>query len=227
MKRYWGYMYTAMNDLRSPPVVMAAAMAAMKVTAVHWDFAQTDAMEAVIIKVEEQLPLTFQNKKALGGILQAIPDATDMIWKHTKNKRAQATDMSSCFDEVQGRFATIQQAQAYWTCHYEPRRENNCQRRNRITEDAIQSTAMELNELYSELNNAKTVGFKLSKTAVADEAGDVWYGVRCYATTYREQVQRVLTEWKHRCQDPDDHGNRIIADVDYGSEMTVTSSDAN
>ena len=47
VKRYWGYMFTAMQNLRSPQVVMAAAMAAMaamQVTAVHWNFAQTDAM---------------------------------------------------------------------------------------------------------------------------------------------------------------------------------------
>ena len=86
----------------------------------------------------------------------------------------------------------------------------------------MQSTAMELNELYSELHNAKAVGFKLTKASVADEAGDVWYGVRCYATAYREQVQRVLTEWKRKS---DKH--RIVADVDWGSEMTVTSERAN
>ena len=86
----------------------------------------------------------------------------------------------------------------------------------------MQSTAMELNELYDELNNAKLVGFKISKAAVADEAGDVWYGVRCYATAYREQVQRVLAVWKHNCE-----GDRIIADVDWGSELTVMSCDAN
>ena len=97
-------MYTAMQNLRSPAVVMAAAMAALKMTAVHWDFAQTQAMEAVIIKVEERLPLTFQkfqNKKALGHLLQVIPNATDVIWKHMKEKRMRATNTSSCFDEVQ------------------------------------------------------------------------------------------------------------------------------
>ena len=86
----------------------------------------------------------------------------------------------------------------------------------------MRSTAMELNELYDERNNAKAVGFKISKAAVVDKTGDVWYRVRCYATSYREQVQRVLAEWKHKCE-----GNQIIADVDWGSEMTVTSSDAN
>ena len=35
VKRYWGYMLTAMQNLCSPRVVMAAAMAAMLITAVH------------------------------------------------------------------------------------------------------------------------------------------------------------------------------------------------
>lgn len=133
--------------------------------------------------------------KALRGILHAIPDATDAIWAHQRKTRLQATGTSSCFASIKGTFANIQGAQAYWTCHYERRRDSQCQRRNRVIAEALNSTAMELNELYGELDNAKTVGVKLSKAAVADETGDVWYGVRCYIAAYKEQVQRVLTEW--------------------------------
>ena len=44
---------------RSPSVVMAAAEAALRATATYWDFGETIAMEAVILKCEERLPLTF------------------------------------------------------------------------------------------------------------------------------------------------------------------------
>lgn len=97
---------------------------------------------------------------------------------------------------------------------------------------------MELNELYDELEHAKAVGFRLSKAAVADETGDVWYGVRCYIAAYKEQARRVLTEWscearaarvltewqhKSQRQAGQDH---MDASVDHGSEITLLTEDA-
>ena len=69
VRRYWQYLHQAMTDLCTPAVVMSAAMAALRMTAVHWDFAQTSAMKAVLMKCEERLPLTFgdtKNHLALG-----------------------------------------------------------------------------------------------------------------------------------------------------------------
>ena len=152
---------------------------------------------------------------------------------HQKTKRLKATGTSSCLASVKGIFANIRAAQAYWTCHYERRRESQCQRRNRVIDEALNSTAMELNELYDELEHAKPVGFRLSKAAVADETGDVWYGVRCYIAAYKEQVQRVLTEWScaarashvlTACQHKSQHQAGAVpidASVDYGSEVTL------
>ena len=98
--------------------------------------------------------------------------------------------------------------------------------------------AMELNELYDELEHAKAVGFRLSKEAVADETGDVWYGVRCYVAAYKEQARRVLTEWscearaarvlaawQHKSQRHAGQGH-MDASVDHGSEPTLLTENA-
>ena len=58
-KRHWCFMYDAMSSLCSPTVVMAAAEAALRVTAMHWGVEETTAMEAVMAKCEERLPLTL------------------------------------------------------------------------------------------------------------------------------------------------------------------------
>ena len=67
---YWSYLYDAMNDLRSPTVVMAAAEAALRATSTYWDVGEAVAMEAVVSKCEERLPLTFGSPTmvALGEI---------------------------------------------------------------------------------------------------------------------------------------------------------------
>ena len=52
-------MFNAMQKLCPPKVVIAAAESALRTTAQLWGFKPTTAMEAVMAKVEEQLPLTF------------------------------------------------------------------------------------------------------------------------------------------------------------------------
>ena len=80
-KRHWCFMYDAMHSLCSPTVVMAAAEAALRFTATHWVFAETTAMEAVMAKCEERLPLTFGPARPGFGVLLAAlaPTATDAM----------------------------------------------------------------------------------------------------------------------------------------------------
>ena len=129
-------------------------------------------------------------------MLKAVPNATDIVWQHMKSRRVNETGTSSCFADIKGMFATLRQANAAWYSHYEQRRVHGCQRRNRLISEAQKGVVSELNELYEEMERAKTEGFKHTKAAVADEAGDVWYGARAYAQAWREQAQRVLSGWR-------------------------------
>ena len=94
VKLYWCSLHDAMNALRPPSVVIAAAEAALKATATYWDFDETVAMEAVVSKCEERLPLTFGSPRmvALGALITLLSaDATNAIWRHMKQKRVLAT----------------------------------------------------------------------------------------------------------------------------------------
>ena len=85
---------------------------------------------------------------------------------------------------------------AAWGVHYGKRLQSDCQRRNRLLNEAVLGTAAEITELFTELDATKQHGFKDTAMGVADEAGDVWYGAQCYAVAYTEQAQRVLHGWK-------------------------------
>ena len=199
VKLYWSYLFEAMQNLRSPTVVMAAAEAALRATATCWDFGETMAMEAVLLKCEERLPLTFGGTAmvAQGRILTALSaGATDEIWRHMKQQRVLATGSSSCITDVTGRYDSMAAASAAWGVHYSQRLKANCQRRNRLLSEAVLGTEREISELFAELDAARQYGFTNTAMAVADEAGDVWYGAQCYAVAYTEQAQRVLQGWK-------------------------------
>ena len=197
-KRHWCFMYDAMSSLCSPTVVMAAADAALRVTAMHWGFEETTAMEAVMAKCEERLPLTFGNARPGLGVVLAVvaPDATDIIWKLMKKLRVASTGSSSHIDEVTGKYANMAEANAAWSMHYEQRRVTQCQRRNRQVQDATNTTASEITELFAEFDHTKQHGFEAASLGVADEAGDVWYGARCYAIAYTEQTALAVHTWR-------------------------------
>ena len=42
---------------------------------------------------------------------------------------------------------------------------------------------------------ARREGLAATRLAVMDEAGDVWYGARCYMVAYQEQCQRAIATW--------------------------------
>ena len=199
VKMYWSYLYEAMHSLQSPSVVIAAAEAALRAIATYWDFGETVAMAAVISKCEERLPLTFGSPTmvALGKVVTVMSaGATEAIWRHMKQQQVLATGSSSCISDVTGKYDSMAAASAAWGVHYGKRLQNDCQRRNRLMEDAVLGTAAEITELFAELDITKQHGFEYAAMGVADEAGDVWYGARCYAVAYTEQAQRVLYGWK-------------------------------
>ena len=165
------------------------------------------AVEAVMAKVEERLPLTFGVKhsvqteagqrQAMYKILYTISaGATNAIWRHENQSRVHDTGTSSCIGEVTGKFSDMEQATAAWHEHYAQRMTQGCQRRNRLIEEAVVGTASELSELFAELDYTTTAGFDATAMAVADEAGDVWYGAQCYARAYTEQAARAVAGWK-------------------------------
>jgi hypothetical protein len=203
VKMYWSYLYETMQSLRSPRVVMAAAEAALRAIATYWDFGETIAMEAVILKCEERLPMTFGSPEmvAFGKLATLLSeDATNAVWCYMKKRRALATGSSSCMADTTGRYYTMAEASAAWGMHYGRRLQSGCQRRNRLIDDAVQATAAEIAELFAELDITTRRGFTYAAMGVADEAGDVWYGAQCYAVAYTEQAQRVVHGWRANMQ---------------------------
>jgi len=204
VKMYWSYLYDAMRDLRSPTVVMAAAEAALRATATYWDFGETVAMEAVIQKCEERLPLTFgaPSMVAIGKVIKVLSaEATDDLWRYMKQQRVQDTGSSSCISDVTGKYDSMAAASTAWGVHYGKRLQGDCQRRNRLLSEAVAGTAGEIMELFVELDASQQHGFEDTAMGVADEAGDVWYGAQCYAVAYTEQAQRVLRGWRDNMAD--------------------------
>ena len=194
-KMHWSFLHEAMHNMCPPAVVIAAAEAALRVTAMHWQFAETTAMEAVIAKVKARLPLTFRDTQ-LGMVLTALSSkSTDVIWCHMKNIHMQANGTSSHVGHTEGKYKNMAAANAAWSSHYARRMVQRCQRRSKLIDDATQSTASEVVELFAELDNAKQHGFAATSLGVADEAGDVWYGARCYAVAYSEQARLVIDDW--------------------------------
>ena len=88
-------------------------------------------------------------------------------------------------------------ASSAWGVHYEQRLKQSCQRRNRLIEQTLTTTASEIDELFAELDDTPRMGFSATAARVTGEAGDVWYGAQCYAAAYAEQVQRLFTGWTH------------------------------
>ena len=112
-----------------------------------------------------------------------------------KNIHMQATGSSSHVGNTQAKYANMAAANAAWSQHYIKRVLRQCQKRSRLVEDATQGTTLEIIELFAELDNTRQHGFDATSSGVADEAGDVWYGARCYAVAYAEQARLVVNDW--------------------------------
>lgn len=199
VKEPWRRSYKAMMNMEPPMVVKAAAEAAMEMTAKYWSFKATEAVEAVITKCTQRMPLTSANP-ALGTVLRTLnPEATSVMWAQTKRQRKAATGSSSYVTDVTGRFSSIEQASAAWHDHYQRRKQTNATDRycyNRTMKETVVATGSEMKELFIELDATLQQGFSKSATAVADEAGDVWYGTQCYTSAYVDQAHRAVAQWK-------------------------------
>ena len=71
VKEAWRHAYKAMMNMEPPRVVKAAAEAAIEMAAKHWSFKATEAVEAVIMKCTQRMPLTFANP-ALGTVMRRL-----------------------------------------------------------------------------------------------------------------------------------------------------------
>ena len=103
--------------------------------------------------------------------------ATDAIWRHVKQRRVLTTGSSSCITDVTGKYDSMTTASAAWGVHYGKRLQSDCQRRTRLLNEAVLGAEAEINELFAELDATRRYGFENTAMAVADEAGDVWYGL--------------------------------------------------
>ena len=224
VKALWHSLRSAMHALASPNVVTAAAKAALTATAMHWGFSATGAAAAVIEKCEARLPHIFGSTclAALGKILCVISShAPAAIWRHVK--RQQNAVGGSAVHARDGH-DTMEMANAAWDDHYARRLRHGCQRRNRLIEQAFNSTASEIDELFAELDDAPHLGFSATAARVAGEAGDVWYGAHCYAIAYVEQVQRVLGGWASNMHDAKAQAPPSPATVTWGLVSDVLGS---
>ena len=145
-------------------------------------------------KCEERLPQIFGSTAlgALGKVLCVLSsNAAAAIWRHVKVQQA-AEKGSPTHNVMPSTCDSMTAASAAWGMHYEQRLQQGCQRRNRLIEQALASTASEMIELFAELDVTTRSGFCATAVRVADEAEDVWYGAQCYAAAYTEQAQSVL-----------------------------------
>ena len=107
VKEAWRHAYKAMMNVEPPAVVRAAAETAMVMTGKYWTFTATDAVEAVIKKCTQRMPLIFANP-ALDTALRTLkPEATAVMWAQTKRQRKAATGPSSYIPEVTGKFDSM------------------------------------------------------------------------------------------------------------------------
>ena len=141
VKAQWHSLRSAMQALAPPSEVTAAATAALTATAMHWGFSATGAAAAVMNKCEERLPQIFGSTVlgALGKVLCGLwPSAPAAIWSHVKMQQQAARGPSVRMQNASDSMAT---ASAAWSAHYEQRLKQGCQRRNRLIEQALSSTA--------------------------------------------------------------------------------------
>lgn len=222
VKDAWQYAYSAMTNVEPATVVRAAADAAMETTARYWAFNATDAVEEVIAKCTQRMPLIFANP-ALGTVLRTLnPEATAVMWSQTKRQRKAATGSSSYITDVTGQFDSMKQASAAWHDHYQRRKQANASDRycyNRTIRETVVATGSELEELLVELDIALQHGFSKSAMAVADEAGD---GTQCYASACQDQAHRAVAAWKEQYATSKPHAASTQAEKDL-SQWSIAS----
>ena len=148
----------------SPEAVQQAANTAMSMTATAWEFEEQDAVEAVIIKIENRTPLTFRNP-AIGTLVRYLSQTiqqsraiTKQLWKDMKASAIAATGSSAYVYNVKGEFPTFMSAQSALKAHYQVRKDRHCPLRNHTVDDTLGGTGSELEELIVEMEKAESLG---------------------------------------------------------------------
>ena len=148
----WDWTMAIMTQVSTPATVARAAYHAMQWTARVWNFHAQDAVEAVMMKVESRLPLTFSpstlGRPQVGIALRVIADKlmkhqsggeiTRAIWNATKRARIAQSGSSAYTTEVTGKFGSLYHATQEWQIHY--RKREHCEMRTCTIAETIRST---------------------------------------------------------------------------------------
>ena len=142
-----------MSDTAHPTEVQEAADAALELTSQVWHFEPSDAIEAVITKIEKRSPLTFERPE-IGTMLRYMTtseeqwhDTTAQLWGDIKTQRKSDTGSSGCTTDVTGTLGSLPQAKHARRYHYQVRQDHQCPLRNQTVEQTVRGTGSELEEL--------------------------------------------------------------------------------
>ena len=198
--------HTLMSDTAHPTEVQEAADAVLKLTSQVWHFEPSDAIEAVITKIEKRSPLTFARPE-IGTMLRYMTtseahwhDTTAQLWGDNKTQRKSETGSSGYTTEVTGTLGSLLEANHTLSDHYQVRRDRHCPLRNPTVENTVQGTLSELEELVEDITAARDKGIADTSQSVMDESGDTCYGAFCYTVAYSENtytaVKQMKRNWK-------------------------------
>ena len=114
----WRKVHTLMLDMAHPTEVQEAADvdAALELTSQVWHFEPSDAIEAVITKIERRSPLTFARPE-IGTMLRYTITSevqwhaiTAQLWRDVKSQQKLDTGPSGYTKDVTGTLGSLSQA---------------------------------------------------------------------------------------------------------------------
>jgi hypothetical protein len=201
-ERRWRETHTLMADNAPPTQVQAAADAALTLTSQVWQFEPSDAIEAVITKIERRSPLTF-TRPEIGTMLRYMTRSAQQwhtivaqLWADIKTQRKSDTGSSGYTTDVTGTLGPMPEAKQRLSDHYQVRKDRHCPLRNQNVENTVQGTQAELEELVEEMTVARDKGIADTVQAVMDESGDTYYGAFCYTVAYKENTKAAVKQMK-------------------------------
>ena len=135
-----------MSDTAHPTEVQEAADAALDLTSQVWHFEPSDAIEAVITKIEKRSPLTFERPE-IGTMLRYMTtseeqwhDTTAQLWGDIKTQQKSDTGSSGYTKDVTGTLGSVPHAKQALGHHYQVRRDRQCPLRNQTVEHTVRGT---------------------------------------------------------------------------------------
>ena len=203
-ERRWRETHTLMSDNAHPTEVQAAADAALELTSQVWNFEPSDAIEAVITKIEKRSPLTFARPE-IGTMIRYIATSAEQwltiiaqLWGDIKTKRKSDTGSSGYTTEVTGTLESLPKVKQKLSDHYQVvMRDCHCPLRNHNVENTVKGTLAELEELVEEITAAREKGIADTVQSVMDESGDTYYGAFCYIVAYKENTKSAVNQMRH------------------------------